>query len=224
MTVQQLARSGVHLSTRLIQRGAVRALPETVSALRYVRSMSELHEAVSDQLPFGADHAEPQVRVIRSSKRKKTSAARVVDGVIEVRIPSFLNAEREAEVVADLVRRVRKSLAVADTPIDLVERARTLAADYDLPQPEDIRWVTNQDSLWGSCTTGRGTIRISSRLARAPEWVVDYVVLHELTHLVEANHGPRFHELMRRYPRHDRAEGFLEAMSLRLADGSFLTD
>ena len=148
----------------------------------------------------------------------------MVNGVIEVRIPSFLNAEREAEVVADLVARIRKSMAVADTPIDLTERARELAVEYDLPEPADIRWVTNQHSLWGSCTSGRGTIRISSRLTRAPQWVVDYVVLHELTHLVEANHGPRFHELMHRYPRYERAEGFLEAMSLGMADPAFLAD
>jgi len=57
-------------------------------------------------------------------------------------------------------------------------------------------------------------IRISSRLARAPEWVVDYVILHELTHLVESGHTAVFHELMTRYPKAERAEGFLEAMSL----------
>jgi len=179
------------------------------------------------QLPFEASDSpanDPEVRVIRSAKRKKTSAARVVDGVIEVRIPAWLDAAREAEVVADLVGRIRKSLAVADTPIDLQERAVELAAIYDLPEPSDIRWVTNQASLWGSCTSGRGTIRISSRLARAPEWVVDYVVLHELTHLVEANHGPRFHALMERYPRYERAEGFLDAMAMRLADPAYLTD
>lgn len=211
-------------------------LPETVSGLRYLLDMAspdltpqpELFETEPSLAlaPEPGSDAEPtpDVRVIRSAKRKKTSAARVVDGVIEVRIPAWLDAEREAEVVADLVRRVRKSLAVADTPIDLTERARELAAAYDLPEPTEIRWVTNQASLWGSCTSGRATIRISSRLTRAPEWVVDYVVLHELTHLVEPNHGPRFHELMHRYPRHERAEGFLEAMAMGVADPSYTAD
>lgn len=177
--------------------------------------------------PLFPDERQPpemDVRVIRSTKRKKTSSARVVNGVIEVRVPSWLNDEQENEIVEDLVRKVKRSVAVQETPTDLEQRARELAADYELPEPAEIRWVTNQHSLWGSCSTGRGTIRISSRLAKAPDWVVDYVVLHELTHLVEANHGPRFKALMDRYPRLERAEGFLEAMSLGLASSDWTTD
>lgn len=170
------------------------------------------------------DSDAPKVRVIRSKKRKKTSAARVVDGVIEVRIPAWLDAEREAEVVADLVKKVRRSIAVNEAPVDLVARAASLASAYDLPEPTEIRWVTNQTRLWGSCTSGAGTIRISSRLVKVPDWVLDYVVLHELTHLVEANHGPRFKALMDRYPRLERAEGFLDAMALGHASDDLLAD
>lgn len=166
----------------------------------------------------------PEVRVIRSAKRKKTSAARVVDGVIEIRIPEWLNATREAEVVSDLVAKIKRSMAVRDAPVDLVERAKQLASEYDLPEPADIRWVTNQTRLWGSCTSGRGTIRISSRLVKAPDWVLDYVLLHELTHLVEANHGPKFRALMDRFAKLERAEGFLEAMALGQASDDWLSE
>jgi predicted metal-dependent hydrolase len=57
-------------------------------------------------------------------------------------------------------------------------------------------------------------VRISSRLVNVPNWVLDYVILHEITHLVEPNHGPEFQRLMERYPKTERAEGFLEAVAL----------
>lgn len=193
-----------------------------------VQSLFPDEPSADDNAIDAESHDQPPqdlgVRVIRSTKRKKTSSARVVNGVIEVRVPSWIDETQEAEIVEDLVRKVRRSLAVQEAPTDLTARARVLATRYDLPQPADIRWVTNQTSLWGSCSTGRETIRISSRLAKAPDWVVDYVVLHELTHLVEPNHGPRFKSLMDRYPRGERAEGFLEAMSLGLASTDWTTD
>ena len=152
------------------------------------------------------------VRVIRSERRKKSSAARVVDGVIEVRIPSWMNDEEEQEAVASLTARIEKKRAIQETPIDLMQRARKLALVYKLPVPREIKWVTNQNTLWGSCSFNDGVIRMSSRLTAVPDWVLDYVLLHEITHLVESNHGPEFHRLMARYPKAARAEGFLEGM------------
>jgi hypothetical protein len=93
--------------------------------------------------------------------------------------------------------------------VDVEARARALARRYDLPQPSSVRWVDNQRSRWGSCTPADGTIRISSRLAAFPPWVVDFVLVHELAHLAEPSHGPAFHALVARYPRAERAMGFL---------------
>lgn len=165
----------------------------------------------------GVADASLPVRVIRSTRRKKSSAARVVDGVVEVRIPSWMSAAQEHEAVTSLVKRIEKKRSIDESSIDLMARGRKLAAVYRLPMAKQIRWVTNQNTRWGSCTFGDGDIRISSRLTRVPLWVLDYVLLHELTHLVEANHGAEFHRLMARYPKAERAEGFLEAMSLGLA-------
>lgn len=162
------------------------------------------------------------VRVIRSTKRKKSSAAQVVDGTIEIRIPSWMSADEERDVTRELVAKIEKKRAV-DTAADLMARGRKLAAIYKLPMARDIRWVTNQTTRWGSCSYEVGEIRISSRLARVPDWVLDYVLLHELTHLVEAGHGPEFHRLMDRYPKAERAEGFLDAMALGCADDRFMT-
>ena len=57
------------------------------------------------------------VRVIRSSRRKKSSAARVVDGVIEVRIPSWMSAVEERQAVDGLVRRLEKRRAIAENEL-----------------------------------------------------------------------------------------------------------
>jgi len=158
------------------------------------------------------------VKVIRSSRRKKSSEARVVGNVIEVRIPAAMDAAVAQETVDELVERVERKRAIEQTAVDLAERARTLAVEYQLPEPDQIRWVTNQNTLWGSCSFQEGVIRISSRLTSVPDWVLDCVILHELTHLVEPGHGPEFHALMNRYPKVGRAEGFLEAMALGFAD------
>ncbi len=151
------------------------------------------------------------VRVVRSTRRKKTVSARLTEGVIEVRVPSWLSEEQVAEHVAELSARILDRESV--DRIDLEAMAARLAARFELPTPASIRFVGNQNHRWGSCTLAEGTIRISDRLAGVPEYVLEYVVLHELTHLVEPGHGPRFHELMARYPTAERAEGYLEGFA-----------
>ena len=155
---------------------------------------------------------DPAVRIIRSARRRRTAAAREVDGAIEVRVPAGLPAAEEARLVDNLVRRITRRRAGAD--VDLATRAARLARRYELPQPARIDWADNQSARWGSCTPSRSTIRISRRLAAFPGWVLDYVIVHELAHLEVHGHGPAFWELVNRYPRTERARGFLIAKGL----------
>jgi len=67
---------------------------------------------------------------------------------------------------------------------------------------------------YGSCTPVDGTIRISDWLANMPDWVLDYVIVHELVHLIEPSHNARFWALVARYPRAERARGFLIAKGM----------
>lgn len=153
-----------------------------------------------------------EVEVVRSAKRRKTVSARVVGGVLRVSIPAWLSKAEEQRFVDDMVRRFERRQT--SSAIDLAARARTLAARYGLPAPSSIRWVDNQTSRWGSCTPTDGAIRISSRLAGFPTWVLDFVIVHELAHLVEPGHGPRFAALVARYPKAERATGYLIAKGL----------
>lgn len=149
---------------------------------------------------------------MRSAKRRKSVSARVVDGKIVVRMPQWMSKAQEAEYVAALVAKLERQQSA--TAVDLPQRAAELAARYDLPRPQSIRWVSNQSHRWGSCTPSTGEIRISDRIAAFPTWVLDAVVVHELAHLAHLHHSRAFWELANRYPKTERAYGFLIAKQL----------
>ena len=151
------------------------------------------------------------VTVIRSAKRRKTVQARMVDGRLVMRIPARMSVADEQHWVEEMRRRFAAKGRAGR--VDVNARAATLATRYRLPRPTSVRWVTNQHQRWGSCTVATGDIRLSERLADFPAWVLDYVIVHELAHLVEADHGPRFQALVDRYPRAERARGYLIAKS-----------
>ncbi len=158
----------------------------------------------------------PEVEVRRSRRRRRTvSAYRDGDRII-VLIPATMSKRDEATWVADMVARVqrqeRRKLRSDD---DLVARAAKLNDLYlgGMAVPSSVRWVTNQNARWGSCTPGDRTIRLSDRLQQMPAWVVDYVLVHELAHLLEAGHTPAFWAWVDRYPRAEKAKGYLEGYS-----------
>lgn len=153
-----------------------------------------------------------QVEVIRSAKRRKTISARQVGDILRVSIPATMTKADEERWVGEMVKRMERKDNAA--PIDLPARAAALAARYGLPSPDAIRWVDNQASRWGSCTPVDRTIRISTRVADFPSWVIDYVVVHELAHLAVRGHDHRFWALVNRYPKAERARGFLIAKGL----------
>jgi predicted metal-dependent hydrolase len=159
----------------------------------------------------------PAVRIIRSEKRNKTVHARMVDGVMEVRAPVEMSDEELAPIVEKLRKRIqrRQTKKTLDDG-DLEKRAADLNGRYFGGKLtwESIRWVTNQEKRYGSCTPAHGTIRISHRLAQTPDFVLDYVIVHELAHLLEANHGKHFWKLVNRYPKTERARGYLMALGL----------
>ncbi len=82
-------------------------------------------------------------------------------------------------------------------------------------RPRAVRLKDTQ-TRWGSCAPD-GTIAFSWRLVMAPDWVLDYVVAHELAHLRELNHSPRFWALVEaRTPHRDAATAWLRTNAARL--------
>jgi predicted metal-dependent hydrolase len=155
-----------------------------------------------------------EIRIIRSKRRRKTVQARERGGILEILAPDNMSDRKLQPIIKDLAARFnrRKELSNLDDQA-LEKRANFLNGEYfqNLLQWESIRWVANQDRRHGSCNTDRGTIRISHRIAEMPRFVQDYVIVHELAHLIEPNHGQRFWDLVYQYPRAERARGYLMA-------------
>ena len=161
----------------------------------------------------------PVVEVRRSKRRRRTVSAYRDGERVVVLIPAQFSPAEETEWVIRMLERLdARERRVRRTDSGLEARARRLAARYlpDHPEaarPATIRWVGNQAGRWGSCTPADRTIRISDRVRPMPDWVVDYVVLHELVHLVVPSHSPEFWALVSRYPKAERARGYLEGIS-----------
>lgn len=174
-------------------------------ALTPKKSIKQEHEELLSRLP--------EFRVIRSSRRKRTLNAFRQNGVIEIHIPDRLSRRQEFEMIPemiDLVLKRENRLRKSDNA--LLELCDLILAEY-LPdfseRPISVTWRVMRER-WGSCTTVDKTIRISERLNSAPDYVIQYVLFHELIHLRIAGHGDAFYEFLARYPEKVRAEAFLE--------------
>lgn len=166
-----------------------------------------------------ASTRKPVVEVRRSQRRRRTvSAYRDGERVVVLIPDQFSRAEENEWVDRMLARLAAREQRVRRTDAVLLTRARKLISRY-LPDyatsaaPVSVRWVDNQNGRWGSCTPADRTIRISDRIQDMPDWVIDYVLLHELAHLVVPSHNDRFWQLVGRYPKAERARGYLEGIS-----------
>lgn len=130
-------------------------------------------------------------------------------------VPARISRAEESRWVALLVARVlAKERKDRPSDEDLIERAAGLSRRYldGRAVPASVGWVDNMAVRWGSCTPEDGTIRLSRRLVGTPGYVIDYVLLHELAHLIVPGHGPAFWAEMAGYEPLQRAQGFLEGV------------
>ncbi len=163
-----------------------------------------------------AEQERPEVEVRRSRRRTRTVSAYRRDGRVVVLIPARFSRVEEDEWVTTMLDRLERSERRKRRSDDqLMVRAEELCRQYlfDKVRPSSVRWVENMSSRWGSCTTTTREIRLSHRLQAMPAWVVDYVLLHELAHLIEPGHNKRFWHWVDRYPQAERAKGYLEGVS-----------
>jgi predicted metal-dependent hydrolase len=158
----------------------------------------------------------PEVEVRRSKRRRRTVSAYREGDRIVVLIPASLSRRQEAEWVETMIARVERAEARRRPSDDeLVRRARALSRTWleGRAEPASVRWVDNQRSRWGSCTPADRSIRLSRRVQDMPGWVVDYVLVHELAHLIEPGHNERFWTWVARYPDSERARAWLDGYS-----------
>lgn len=162
-----------------------------------------------------------QIKVTRSDRRAKTVSARMVGDTLEVSAPEHLSDAELQPIIEKLAARLERRARRRELDDGQLQQiaARLNREHFDGKLSwASIAWSAQQERRYGSCTPADRTIRISHRLATMPPFVLEYVVMHELAHLVEANHGPRFWRLVNRYPRTERARGYLMAVGLEGLD------
>lgn len=160
------------------------------------------------------------VEVRRSDRRRRMVSARREGDTVIVFIPGWMSESEENRWVDEMVRRLERSEERRRSParVDddaLHRRSVELSRRYldGRAEPTSVRWVAPMRTRWASCTPADGTIRISERLRDMPAWVVDYVLVHELTHLLEPGHDKRFWAWVHHYPKAERAMGYLEGLA-----------
>ena len=99
----------------------------------------------------------------------------------------FRRKRRKAAVTPEI--EAMRAQAKATLPGRLAELASAHGFSYNKV------FIKNNVSNWGSCSV-KGNINLNLRLVTLPDELRDYVMLHELCHLREMNHGPRFHALL----------------------------
>jgi predicted metal-dependent hydrolase len=139
---------------------------------------------------------------------------------VVVLIPARFSKAEEASWVAEMLARLdareaRRTRGPRASDTALLSHARKLSSTYldGRAVPDSVRWVDNMSTRWGSCTPADRTIRVSTRLRGMPSWVLDYVLVHELAHLLVPGHGTDFWDLVQAYPRTERARGYLEGVA-----------
>jgi len=171
-----------------------------------------------------AEGGRPPLEIHRSFRRTRSGHAAGRDGRVVLRLPAGLDPAEEAAMIDTLLDKVLRARARAERGGDaaLEARAATLADRYlDGIRPTSVRWSPRMRHQHGSCTVATGAIRISDRLAVHPDYVLDYVLVHELAHLQVRAHDARFHALVDRYPEVARAQGYLAGYQAgRLADAA----
>ncbi|MFA5891358.1 MAG: M48 family metallopeptidase, partial [Actinomycetota bacterium] len=159
-----------------------------------------------------------KVEVVRSPRRSKTIEATKEGNKVVVRLPATLTRAETRKWVRVMVERIEQSEHVSrlNEKADIERRARELHQRYfdGRPALKRISYVANQRDRYGSCTPADGTIRLSHVLAEFPDWVRDYVIVHELAHLRAPDHSSYFWQLVHRYPHAERARGYLIAKGI----------
>jgi predicted metal-dependent hydrolase len=154
-----------------------------------------------------------EVRVIKSSRRRRSISAYREHGAIVIQVPARLSNSKIQEVIPEMVEKILlREAREKMSDEELFRRALALLAEY-LPEfevkPVSVLW-RSMNERWGSCTTLDRTIRISDRLNGAPEYVVNYLLVHELIHLEIPDHGEEFERLLARFEQSDLASAYLE--------------
>ena len=158
------------------------------------------------------------VKIIRSNKRRRTISARMIKNVMVVYAPAAISDLELGKVIDKFKKRLEKRQLKKDLDRtqDLEVTAERLNKKYFNGElkVQSIEYSANQNRIFGCCSHRAAKILVSHRVAEMPHWVRDYVVFHEMAHLIEPNHSKSFWHIVSRYKLAERAKGYLIAKGL----------
>ena len=121
-----------------------------------------------------------------SEADRKTDGGKLQDQVIQL----YLSKDLPLETQPERIRKLLSRLIAKDQLPNVRKRVHYLNQIHFQKTIRDVRLKYNR-SNWGSCSSN-GRINLSTRLLFAPQPVIDYVIIHELAHLIELNHSPAY--------------------------------
>ena len=156
-----------------------------------------------------------QITIVRSRHRKKTIQTKYCEGRLWIYLPAGMHPKDEQKWIDRMIEKNehwRQKHQLKSSDSWLAQRAQKLNKEFFEGALEfSIRFVTNQNTRYGSCTSVDRIIRISERIKTMPSWVQDYVIIHELAHLIYPDHSKKFWEKVDRFRFAERAKGYLIA-------------
>jgi predicted metal-dependent hydrolase len=136
---------------------------------------------------------------------KKTHSARLKNGIIQL----FLNKSDSESHLHKSIKHLLSRVVAQDFLPEIIRRVNELNRLYFQQPVRSVNLKYNHTN-WGSCSS-KSNLNLSTRLLFAPPDVVDYVIIHELAHLIELNHSDRFWKLVAdAMPDYRRKERWLE--------------
>ncbi len=159
--------------------------------------------------------------IVERSERLKTSVRWSVEGDdLRLRVPMRMPLRQIAQVLDDIKEKAfaqgNRTPQVSDAELEALARSLNQRYFDGALRWNSIRWVGTMQKRLGSCTVGGSTdgdIRISTRIQAWPEYVIEYVVAHEICHRKYADHSPDFWGYLARYPLTERARGFIDGIA-----------
>lgn len=208
LPVRVAARRGGQVRYRMGRSGAYLQLPRHLEAKRKEEVFRQFEQWVyqvfaqetrwakifkridyqnGDTLIVGTRKYQIQIK----EEERKTNAGKLSNATVLLRLRLGDNPLERKKAIQTLLSRV----IGADFLPEITARVHQLNDQHFQQSVNQVRLKYNQ-SNWGSCSAKRN-INLSTRLLFAPPQVVDYVIIHELAHLLEMNHSDRFWQLVR---------------------------
>jgi len=165
-----------------------------ISKLPWIRQQQKLlveqeRESKREYLDRESHYVWGRRCLLKLAEEDSAPSVHLRHGRIVLRVRSGADTQARGEVLSSWYRE----LVRAEVPLLIKVWERRLGVKV-----KGV-FVQQMKTKWGSCNPATHTLRMNTELAKKPKECLEYIVLHEMAHLIERKHGPRFIDLMDRY-------------------------